>query len=723
MMKVLKFGGSSVADATRMSQVLDIVHEALRGDNRVILVSSAIKGCTDALISMEEERYDPNLPYHRDRIHERHKAIVQRLFTGTERAEMLKELDELFKKLFSAPSEQYRNFGELFSTRILARKFACEGVKVKWLDSRELIKVSGRKSLLKDVTYNNIRSAVEACPDIQLFVVPGFVASYKNGPSTNLGRGGSDYSAAIYAAALHADVMEIWTDVPGMMTANPSVVPQAVTIPVLSYEAALELASRGAKVLYAPTVGPVMEEGIEFSIRNTFDPGQPGTIVRGHSQKEGGSWKGVTSTSDPNTEESVIALVGEGRPASARQRIISALSDAGISHIGEIRESAGLCLVTVLHVIERQALAAIHREFFEPGANTVIPVFIAGYGAVGRELVRLIGESSERISRRRGKDIVIMGLANSRKQIIDMKGILPSAAASRLSRSKEDSANFIFTVAKTAPKGSVFVDCTGSTLLNDAYYALFEHGINVVTSNRRSLAVPFVNYTALKQDARRHGVFFRYDTTVGNSLPVLESIASDANCSDSVESIEAVVSCTLNFILTTHESCGGLVPMAKLLQKAQAEGLTERDPRTDLGGEDVLRKLLILAREAGVPLEKEDVKISPMIVKSFFTCPIEKFYDKMMKAERDFVLREKKLSAEGLRERFTAILRRDPKAAKGYRAEIKMVSYGPESPFYWISGTENVIVVHSENSSPLVVKGAGEGAREAAIGIIKDILS
>lgn len=719
MMKVLKFGGSSVADATRMSQVLDIVHRALDGGNRVILVSSAIKGCTDALIEIGGAENRSSLI---EKVQEAHRAIVRRLFTGTEREAMLAELDGIFGQLASAAPSECQTFGELFSTKILARKFACEGVNVKWLDSRELIKINS-KGLVKDLTYGNIRSAIEACPDTRLFVVPGFIASDARGRVTNLGRGGSDYSAAIYAAAVHADVMEIWTDVPGMMTANPSVVPQAVSIPALSYEAALELASRGAKVLYAPTVKPVMEEGIEFTIRNTFNPAHPGTLVCGAGSVGKGVWKGVTGCAYKDGSETEIALVGEGKPDSARQRILSALSDAGISHIGEIRESGGLCLVKVLPVIEKQALAAIHREFFEPGANTVIPVFIAGYGAVGRELVRLIGESAERIARRRGKDIVIMGLANSRASVIDMSGIAPSDAARRLKEASAASDSFVNEVAERAPKGSIFVDCTGSTLLNELYQSLFEHGINVVTSNRRSLAVPFVNYTALKQDARRHGVFFRYDTTVGNSLPVLESIASDANCSDSVESIEAVVSCTLNYILTTHESCGGLVPMAKLLQKAQAEGLTERDPRTDLGGEDVLRKLLILAREAGVPLEKEDVKISPMLGKPFFTCPIDKFYDKMMKSEPDFQIREKKLSAAGLRERFTAVLHRDPRAAKGYKAEIKMVSYGPESPFYWISGTENVIVVRSENSSPLVVKGAGEGAREAAIGIIKDILS
>lgn len=719
MMKVLKFGGSSVADATRMSQVLDIVHKDLEGGNRVILVSSAIKGCTDALIEIGNTKKRSALI---EKVHQAHRAIAGRLFTGKEREEMLSELDGLFGQLAKAAPSECQTFGELFSTKILARKFACEGVKVKWLDSRELIKVRG-SNLFKDITYDNIRSAVTACPDVQLFVVPGFIASDTRGRITNLGRGGSDYSAAIYAAAVHADVMEIWTDVPGMMTANPSVVPQAVTVPALSYEAALELASRGAKVLYAPTVKPVMEEGIEFSIRNTFNPAHPGTLVCGGSSLAKGVWKGVTSCTVKDGSETEIALVGEGKPDSARQRILSALSDAGISHIGEIRESDGLCLVRVLPVIEKQAIAAIHREFFEPGANTVIPVFIAGYGAVGKELVRLIGESAERIARRRGKDIVIMGLANSRGAVIDMGGIAPADASKRLEGSSGNSDSFVNEVAERAPKGAIFVDCTGSTALNELYPLLFERGINVVTSNRRSLAVPFIIYTALKQDARSHGVFFRYDTTVGNSLPVLESIASDANCSDSVESIEAVVSCTLNYILTTHESCGGMVPMAKLLQKAQAEGLSEQDPRTDLGGEDVLRKLLILAREAGVPLEKDDVKIMPMLRKSFFTCPIEKFYEKMLEAERDFVIREKKLSASGLRERFTAILRRDPKAAKGYRAEIKMVSYGPESPFYWISGTENVIVVRSENSSPLVVKGAGEGAREAAIGIIKDILS
>ena len=305
---------------------------------------------------------------------------------------------------------------------------------------------------------------------------------------------------------------------------------------------------------------------------------------------------------------------------------------------------------------------------------------------------------------------------------MDLRGIKPEEAEKRLEAGENAAEGaFIDAVLACAPRGAVFVDCTNDDQLHHRYAELFRGGLSIVTSNRRSLALPFVQYAALKAEARQNGAFFRYDTTVGNSLPILESIASDANCSDGIEAIEAVVSCTLNYIITGYD--GALRDsLATLLRRAQDEGLTERDPRTDLGGQDVLRKLLILAREAGVPLEADDVEITPMLGPEFFGCPLEEFYRKLAEYEPQFIAREAELDAAGQRQRFVASLRRDTAAPHGYRAEIKMQRVGPESPFYWISGTENVTVVRSEYSAPLVIKGAGEGVRLAATGIIKDIL-
>ena len=703
-----------------MSQVIDIVQAALERD-RVILVTSAVSGCTDALIAIGAEQDPAAKEQQIEGLRQRHRQIARRLFTGAEREAMLAELDGLFEELRAAEPDTCVSFGELFSTRILSRKFACEGVCAQWLDSRKLVRTLG-SVVAEGLTYANIAAAVNAAPEVRLFVAPGFISSDGAGRVTTLGRGGSDYSAALYAAGAHASVLEIWTDVPGMMTANPKVVPAAMTIPEISYQAALTLAENGAKVLYAPTVKPAMEAGIRFSIRNTFDPKHPGTEV-GPALKEG-AWMGVTSLTHADRGESVVCLVGEGTGsrAGAVVRIRAALAEAGIQPLGEVTGEGDVFFLRVRPTVERAAVGAIHREFFEHRAVTVIPVFVAGYGAVGRELVRLVGLSGERIAARRGRTIRICGLSNSSRFIIDLRGLRPEEASARLESGENASGGaYIDAVLACAPRGAVFVDCTNDPQLHERYAELFRGGLNIVTSNRRSLALPYMQYAALKAEARQNGAFFRYDTTVGNALPILESIASDANCSDGIEAIEAVVSCTLNYIITSYDGARR-ESFATLLRRAQDEGLTEADPRTDLGGQDVLRKLLILAREAGVPLEAADVEITPMLPPEFFDCPLDEFYRRLSDYEPQFVALEAELDAAGQRRRFVASLRRDPAARLGYRAEIKMQRVGPESPFYWISGTENVTEVRSEYSAPLVIKGAGEGVRLAATGIIKDIL-
>ncbi|MBO7574251.1 MAG: aspartate kinase, partial [Bacteroidales bacterium] len=454
-MQVLKFGGSSVADATRMSQVIDIVQAAVARD-RTILVSSAISGCTDALIAIGQEQDPAARAQQIDALRSRHHNIARRLFTGVERDAMIAELDGLFEELSAAPAEACVTFGELFSTRILARKFACEDVPTKWLDSRQLVRTLGGV-VAEGLTYANILSAVTAAPEVRLFVAPGFIASDGDGRVTTLGRGGSDYSAALFAAGAKASALEIWTDVPGMMTANPKVVPAAVSIPDISYKAALTLAENGAKVLYAPTVKPAMEAGIAFSIKNTFDPKHPGTLVSGRPAVKAGEWMGVTSLKHADKGESVVCLVGESIPsrASAAVRILAALSEAGIQPLGEVTGAGDAFFIRVRPTVESAAVGAIHREFFEARAMTVIPVFIAGYGAVGHELVRLVGLSADRIAARRGRSIRIMGLANSRRFAVDLRGIKPEEAEKRLEAGENAAEGaFIDAVLACAPRGA-----------------------------------------------------------------------------------------------------------------------------------------------------------------------------------------------------------------------------------------------------------------------------
>ena len=677
-----------------MSRVLDIVEQAAQND-RVVLVSSAISGCTDALIAIGRAE-DPE--HQIADLLERHISIINRLFTGEERTEAAGDCRETFSEIRCIPPV-IESFGELLSTRILARKLACEGYKTKWLDSRDLISTAvGSGSVGGPVdtkkSYKAIRDAINASPETRIFVAPGFIARDAEGHETTLGRGGSDYSAALFAAALVPATLQIWTDVPGIMTTNPKIVPSARTIPSISYKAAFDMARYGAKVLYAPAVAPAQEKGLPINIRNTFDPANPGTVI---SSRSSGvcEWKGVSALDEPIGGTTTVCLTGEG-PISVKgtvRRLSTALREAGIKALDAVREEdKHNFFFTVRTNVSRGAVAAVHREFFEERALSVIDVYVAGAGAVGTALREIIDACSGRFPAA-GKQIRLVEVSSDH--------------------------SFADRVLATARSRSVFVDCTDSTDIWRKFIPLLQAGINIVSSNRRSLAIPYVDYAAIKAAAAENGCFFRYDTTVGNALPILQSVSDGANCGQGVTLIEAVVSCTLNYIITSYDGTRS-ESFATLLRRAQDEGLTEQDPRTDLGGRDALRKLLIIAREAGVPLEEKDVEIIPMLGPEFFEGGVEDFYRKLEAREPEFIRREDELDAIGKRQRFVATLQREPSGA--YRADIRMRLVGIDSPFYWISGTENVTVIQRGQSYPLVIKGSGEGASLAASGIIRNIL-
>ena len=690
---VLKFGGSSVADATNMSRVLDIVGGTL-ADNRVILVSSAISGCTDGLLACAAG--DPSgLPS----LKKRHLDIVQRLFTGNERTEAAAEVEMLFAGMETAPDDEKVTFGELLSTRILARKLACDGISVHWADSRELV--------VKDdlpLTYRRIREAV-AATDAEIIVAPGFICCDSTGKVCTLGRGGSDYSAALYAAALQAESLQIWTDVPGIMTANPKQVPAARTIPGISYRAALEMAEHGAKVLYAPTVAPAMAAGIDIEIRNTFAPA--GRFTRISSRPDAAPWIGVTSA------DGVICLVGtsEADFTTVTDTIREALRTAGIAPL-EVRVDGMNVLISVREAIELPALQILHRAFFETRPLREANLFIAGYGAVGKALAGMVGRTAATVAERTGKTLRVAGLADSRRYRIDLGGVssLDGSVAG----------DFVDAVIDVAPKGSVFVDCTDSETLYRRYPDLFRAGLHIVSSNRRSFAIPYVEYASMQAAARENGCFFRYETTVGAALPMLESLAIGANSCDEIRSIEAVVSCTLNQILSAY---GEGPTFASLVRAAQEAGLTEPDPRLDLGGRDALRKLLILAREAGVQLEEQDVVIEPLIPASLFGVSLEEFYRGLAAMEPVFAAAHRNALAKGCRRRFVAFLEKDATAPLGYKAGIRVKDVPETHPAYHLRGTENAILIRSAfHPSPIVIQGPGEGARQAAASLLNDIL-
>lgn len=848
MIQVLKFGGSSVANATSISRVLDILGAAAR-KGRVILICSAIKDCTDellALASLAERQHlsvmggagsregaeDADSLQFAEGVRSlkaRHLDIIRRLFTGAEREDAEAECHGLFAEMAAAPAEEMVTFGEVFSTRIIARKLACDGVMTKWLDSRILL-VKGHK----DLTYSNIATAVALEPEVEVFVAPGFIASSYEGARTTLGRGGSDLSAAVYAAALKADSLQLWTDVPGIMTANPKLIPPARTIPEMSYRAALDMASHGAKVLYAPTVQPAMEAGIAINIRNTFDPENPGTTIRAAAP---GGWAGVTSTQDAAAGESLICLVGENPAADLSGAGTSrtgspvhkdcaertgtaltgspvhkdsaeragtapserAMADAGDGFGKEVCARVEGCLkkagiktlscssdgknvyATVRRAVEIQAVGAIHREFFETVPQSVINLYVAGYGAVGRAFMELLAKNGGRIAKRSGKVLKVTGVANSRRFILDAGGIPPAEVGKRLGEAVDrsgqkdyppvtggnaaemntatesgkhpDAGDFIEAVKASAPRRSIFLDLTDSESLYKEFVGLLREGINIVSSNRRSLAVPYVEYAAIMAAAAENGCSVRYETTVGSALPLLDGISRSAQIGEEILSIEAVVSCTLNQILSSYARYPG--SFSETVRRAQEAGLTEADPRQDLAGKDALRKLLILSRQAGVPLEASDVEITPAVPVELLgsaaagltlrpaaedagkagasllgkgegaasDMPLEEFYARLQELEPRFDAEEKAAARSQCRQRFLATLEKDPHSPLGYKATIAVRNVPRSHPAFRILGTENAIIVRSAyHPYPLVIQGAGEGAQMAAGSVLNEIL-
>jgi aspartokinase/homoserine dehydrogenase 1 len=387
------------------------------------------------------------------------------------------------------------------------------------------------------------------------------------------------------------------------------------------------------------------------------------------------------------------------------------LRTAGIA-ARDIRTEGFNVLLRVREAVERPALLALHRAFFETRALREVSLYIAGFGAVGKALSDMVGRTAPTVAGRTGKTLRVAGIADSRRYRIDPAGVfsLDGAVAG----------DFVDAVIDLAPKGSVFVDATDSETLYRRYPDLFQAGLNIVSSNRRSFAVPYVDYAAIQAAARENGCFFRYETTVGAALPMLESLAIGANSCDEILSLEAVVSCTLNQILSAY---GEGPTFASLVKAAQEAGLTEPDPRLDLGGRDALRKLLILAREAGVRLEEQDVDIRPLIPAALFDVTLEEFYRGLEEMEPVFAEAHRVALREGCRRRFVAFLQKDPDTPLGYRAGIRVQQVPQDHPAYHLRGTENAILIRSAfHPTPIVIQGPGEGARQAAASLLNDIL-
>ncbi len=784
-MQVLKFGGTSVASPER---IIDIVRTSL-GRDRTILVCSAISGCTDTLIrlgrlaSARDESYLAGL----EGLYDRHRQMMEGLLSADRIPEVRAEIDGLFDslrgilhgvfllgELSPASLDAVQSYGELFSTKILTAKFTALGIPCRWLDSRELVKT--RDGVVDTaLTYVNVAAAVDSQPHTSLFIVPGFIASDVQGRVSTLGRGGSDYTASLVAVAVSARLVEIWTDVPGIMTSNPKTVPTARTIRNISYRAAQELSHFGAKVIFPPTIQPVINEGIPIYVKDTFDPDDPGTLVEknpprreeallgiANSDKialislEGSGMVGIPGFSSRlfdaltraginiilitqassvhtmciaiaeadapaakraadtcfayeislgklqplkvETGFSIVCLVGDDilGHSGATGRMLAALGARGIP-VRATAQGSSERNISVIVASDKadEAIRAIHGEFFDRSPLQTVNLFVAGYGTVGKALIRMIRENHDVIARRTGKDLRICGLANSRRYLIDMEGVAPDQLPEGVAGS------FFDALADLSPADSIVVDCTASEEPGLRYPQLFKAGFSVVACNKIPFSGNYENYAALTAAAARAHIGLRYETTVGAALPILAALDRLAESGDTLHCVEAVLSGTLNYLCDRYEGHD----FAALVEEARQKGYTEPDPAIDLSGRDVLRKTLIMARVAGIPLEESDVHLEPF------------------PAEAELATSYAAALAAGQRLRYVASLRCGASDATP-SVTVGLQAVGPDSPLYSLTGTDNcAVITTADYPSPLVIRGAGAGPRQTAAGVLQDILS
>ena len=813
-MKVMKFGGTSVGSVESILNVKKIVESC---DEPVIVVVSALGGITDKLIATAQLALAGDASY-LDSYSEmvaRHHRMVDAIIPDAEvQVKLLKRVDSLLDDLKSIYqgvylirdlSEKTHNaivsYGERISSQIVAALIK----GATWHNALDFIRTERKQQknfLVTDQTYNAVRSEFrEFMRETKqgrrpIALVPGFISTDINtGEVTNLGRGGSDYTASIIAAALEASVLEIWTDVDGFMTADPRVINTAYTIDRLSYVEAMELCNFGAKVVYPPTIYPVCIKNIPILIKNTFHPEAAGTIITQESGDESRAIKGISSINDTSLITvaglSMVGVIG------VNQRIFTALAREGISvfmvsqassenntSIGVRNEDAekacevlneefqkeiemgamfemsveknlatvavvgenmkhtpgiagklfgtlgrngisviacaqGASETNISFVVEsrflRKSLNVIHDSFFL-SEYQVLNLFICGVGTVGSSLIEQIASQRERLMRERGLKLNVVGIASGHFAMFDREGLPLDNYRERLLQSKpSDIQRLHDEVIGMNIFNSVFVDCTASADVAALYNDFFEHNISVVAANKVAASSDYQNYALLKATARRRGVKFLFETNVGAGLPIINTINDLINSGDKILKLEAVLSGTLNFIFNTISAN---VPFSKTVQMAKEQGYSEPDPRIDLSGKDVIRKLVILSREAGYKLNQEDVNAHLFIPKNLFDGPIEEFWQQLPNLDKDFEKRREQLEAEHKRWRFVATM-------ENGNARVELKEVDEHHPFYGLEGSNNIVLITTEryHQYPMLIQGYGAGASVTAAGVFADIMS
>ena len=807
-MKVLKFGGTSVGSVESILSLKAIVEKEAQ-EQPIIVVVSALGGITDKLIatSVLAQKGDEAWKDEFQAMVERHHKMIDTIITDPRKREQLFNIvDSLFEQLRSIYFGVYLihdlskktqdaivSYGERLSSNIVAT--LVQGAK--WYDSREFIKTmrkNHKNTLDSELTNRLVRRTFSDLQRISL--VPGFISKDRDTDEiTNLGRGGSDYTAAIIAAALDADILEIWTDVDGFMTADPRVIKTAYTIKELSYIEAMELCNFGAKVVYPPTIYPVCVKNIPIRVKNTFNPDSEGSIIKQKVANNDKPIKGISSINGTTLITvaglSMVGVIGVNR------RIFTALADNGISvfmvsqassenstSIGvrdqdaaeavdvlnsefakEIETGAmfpmhaesGLATIAVVgenmkhvpgiagklfgtlgragismiacaqgasqtnisFVVKsehlRKALNAIHDSFFL-SEYKVLNLFVCGVGTVGGQLLEQIHDQYEELKRTKRLKLNVVGIATSKKALFNRDGIDLANYRELLANAPESNDKKLRdAIIEMNCFNSVFVDCTASKDVAEIYQPLLEHNISVIAANKIAASSSYDKYALLKETALARGVFFRYETNVGAGLPIIGTINDLRNSGDVILKIEAVLSGTLNFIFNELSAD---VTMSEAVRRAKEQGYSEPDPRIDLSGKDVIRKLVILAREAGYKVEKTDVEKHLFIPDEFFEGSIEEFWKNLPQLDADFEARRKQLDAEGKRWRFVATFDHG-------KLSVALKEVDSTHPFYNLQGSNNIVALTTERyrEYPMLIQGYGAGASVTAAGVFANIMS
>lgn len=807
-MKVLKFGGTSVGSVKSILSLKHIVENEARRQPIVVVVS-ALGGITDKLLSTAQQAVSGNEAWKIsfEEMVDRHHKMIDTIITNTiDREDLFNKVDALFEQLRSIYFGVYLirdlsrktqdaivSYGERLSSNIVSSMVRGS----MWMDSREFIKTEfahGKNTLDSVLTNKLVREAFAELPRVT--ILPGFISCDRDtGETTNLGRGGSDYTAALVAAALNAEVLEIWTDVDGFMTADPKVIRSAYTIDELSYVEAMELCNFGAKVIYPPTIYPVCIKNIPIRVKNTFNPEGRGTIIKGKVENDSKAIRGISSIKGTTlitvSGLSMVGVIGVNR------RIFTALADHGISvflvsqassenstSIGvrdedahkavsvlnkefeaEIEDGAmfpmhaeselatiavvgenmkhtpgiagklfgtlgrsgisviacaqGASETNISFVINarylRKSLNVIHDSFFLSEYN-VLNLFICGVGTVGGKLIEQIRSQYEQLKEHNRLKLNVVGIASSKNAIFSRDGIDLANYRELLKTSETSTPEKLRdNIIGMNIFNSVFVDCTASKDIAALYRSFLEHNVSVVAANKIAASSRYEDYAYLKDTAMRRGVKFLFETNVGAGLPVIGTINDLRNSGDKILKIEAVLSGTLNFIFNAISAD---VPFSETVRMAKENGYSEPDPRLDLSGTDVIRKLVILTREAGYRVEQADVEKHLFVPDDYFQGTLDEFWKRLPQLDADFERRRRQLEAEGKRWRFVATM-------DGGKTSVELKAVNSTHPFYNLEGSNNIILLTTERYKdyPMQIQGYGAGASVTAAGVFANIMS